>query len=87
MAHYNDMSSDHTKWSKAKLLREIRKYANMESFSVGYNEIEVAYNVGWHEQVNKNMPSVEDFCREQTRIYRESWLNPLIDELERRFCK
>lgn len=87
MARYNNQSCDHTRWSKQKLIREIRKYANMESFSVGWNDIPAAYKVGWHDQVNPDAPRIEEFCRNQTRLYRETWLNPLIDELERRFCK
>lgn len=87
MARYNDSSPHPDKWTNAKLMAETRKYANLESFSVGYNEIEATYRAGWHDQVNPSSPRIEEFVRDQTRIYRQSWLVPILDELQRRFLK
>lgn len=87
MSYRNDASSDHTKWSNRKLICEIKRIANFTNFSVGWNDIPAEYKVGWHEQVNPNSPKIEDFIREQTRCYRDSWLNPLIEELERRLTR
>lgn len=87
MARYNNASCDHTKWTNAKLISEAKKYANLESFSVGYNEVAGCYKTGWHDQVNKDQMPIEDFVREQTRLYRVTWLQPLLDEIERRFLK
>jgi hypothetical protein len=87
MGFHGDASSDHTKWSTRKLIAEIKRLANFETFSVGWNDIPAEYKVGWHEQVNPDAPRIEDFIRAQTRIYRDTWLNPLIEELERRFTK
>ncbi len=87
MARYNDLSCHCDKWTNAKLMREARGYANMESFSVGYNDIPANYREGWHDQVNPDATRIDDFCREQSRIYRDTWLKPLLDEIERRFVK
>lgn len=81
---YNDNSSDCERWTNAKLMREARKYANLESFAGGYFE-PMTFTPGWANQTNS--PDVADFCREQTRIYRETWLKPIMDEIARRFCK
>lgn len=78
MARMDDLSSDYRRWTTAKLIREIRSKANLERFGgylpEGYNCRGFPYDDG-------------DAIREATRIYRESWLNPLIDELERRTIK
>jgi len=87
MARYNDMSCHPQRWTNAKLMREARKCANLERFSCVHNDIEANYRVGWHNQVNKDQMPVEDFVREQTRPYRQSWLDPILDEIERRFVK
>lgn len=86
MARYNDQSSNHTHWTNRKLMAEVRKYSNLESFSVGhYDGPDVAFTRGWVGQVNDTDPA--DFARDVSRLYRDSWLNPLLDELERRFVK
>jgi len=84
---YNDMSPHPDRWTNAKLIREARAYANLEQFSVGYNEIPANYPEGWHDQVSPDEPRIDEFVRRQTRIFRESWLNPILDEIERRFVK
>lgn len=86
MARYNDGSIYHEKWTNSKLMSEARKYANLESFSVGwYDGEEVTFKPGWASQTGS--PEIADFCRERSRIYRETYLNPLLDEIERRFVK
>ena len=87
MARYDDLSPYPEKWTNAKLMREARSHAHLETFSVGYNTIPAIYREGWHDQANKGQMPVEEFCREQTRIYRETWLNPILDEIECRFVK
>jgi hypothetical protein len=82
---YNDQSTDVTRWTTTKLFRRLRETANLTTFGVDQNEIAATYKVGWHDQVNKDQPRIDDFIREQTRVYRQSWLDPIIDELERRF--
>lgn len=82
----NDKSPHPRYWTNAKLMRGARKYANLESFSVGlYNGEEAAFKPGWKGQTGS--PDVADFCREQTRLYRDSWLQPILDEIEKRFVK
>lgn len=84
MARRNDSSPHPDQWTNAKLMAEARKYANLVSFSTGhYDGPEVTFRPGWASQTGS--PEVPDFCREQTRLYRESWLEPILDELQRRF--
>ena len=79
MARMNDSSAYYGEWSKRKLINQIRKYSNMESFG-GALPDDFEYKPGFP---NDHGPAI----REATRIYRDSWLNPLIDELERRLIK
>jgi hypothetical protein len=87
MAYRNDSSSDHSHWSNRKLIDEIRRISNLASFGVGFLSGDKTYTFrpGWANQTGSD--SIDDFVRDQTRIYRDSWLNPLIDELERRTVK
>lgn len=71
----NNSSSDHTLWSTAKLVREINGYANMTSFGVG----------PYVRQ--KDDEGATAFIQRQTQLYRNSWLNPLLDELRLRTDK
>lgn len=56
-------------------LRELRRVANFEN--ADFNEL-----VGGDVVLKPG--EITDFIRERTRLYRGSWLNPLIDELIRR---
>ncbi len=86
MARYDDSSVYVERWTNAKLMREARKYANLESFSTGFFDgSETTFKPGWASQTGS--PPVDEFCREQTRIYRTSYLTPILDEIERRFVK
>lgn len=87
MARYRDSSSSCHCWTNAKLMREAKRLANLESFSVGWNDIPAEFKIGWHEQVNPNSPRVDDFILAQTKLYRETWLAPILNEIERRFVK
>lgn len=69
-----------------ELIAELRRIANFETFGGG----------GWIEVKSKNIFSrelhgfsgdVSDLVRDQTRIYRDSWLAPLLDEVEKRLVK
>lgn len=62
----NDTSTDPARWTHAKLLRELRSKANLETFRT------FATGDGG------------DRIRKSTRLYRETWLAPLLDEVERR---
>ena len=75
---YSDNSSDITKWSKQKLIARLRQTANLETFSDSI--------------FDGNLPNVcgeeaSIAIRERTRLYRESWMQPIIDEIERRLLK
>jgi len=86
MARYNDGSPHPDRWTNAKLMREARKYANLESFAVGhYDGDEITFKPGWITQTCS--PEIDKFCRDQTRLYRQNWLTPILDEIERRFVK
>jgi hypothetical protein len=67
----NDNSIYCENWTNAKLMREARKLANLENFGM----------------IDRAGPLNGDTIREATRLYRGSWLNPVLDEIERRFVK
>lgn len=73
MARMNDTSPYLERWTNAKLLRELNRIANFERFDC----LDVT-------DPEKTMPHTGAAVREATRIYRGSWLQPIIDELARR---
>jgi len=75
MPKYNNASSHYYRWTNKKLIDELRKYANLESFSVS--------TIG----ESATMPATDDAIREKTRLYRQTWMDPLINEIESRFIK
>lgn len=75
MARYDDTSMDVTRWTNRKLMAELRLKANLSTFQrlmVGSGE---------------NTALTADAIRNVTRPYRDSYLNPVIDEIERRFVR
>lgn len=64
-----------TRRTNAQLMAELRKYANLETFSTG---------LGACGQTER--PTAGE-VRAATRIYRDTWLAPLLDEVERRLVK
>lgn len=75
MTRYNDMSIHPENWTNAKLMREARSKANLETFANSY-------------PVNPEPDQqAAEYVREVTRLYRETWLKPILDEIERRFVK
>lgn len=57
------------------LIARLRETANLESYSEGL------------QGPDPEKPVSANVIREQTRIYRETWLAPIIDEIERRLVK
>lgn len=76
MPCYNDLSPDYERWTNAKLMREITRVASFEKFGDYFREAAVTF--GTQEDCG-------DFIRETTRIYRQTWLEPLLEEVTRRF--
>jgi hypothetical protein len=87
MARYNDASPHPDKWTNAKLMREARRVTSFNDFGSGHfdGKEPVTFHPGWSNQTGS--PDLGDFVREHTRLYRDSWLNPILDEIERRFVK
>lgn len=78
MARKIDSSPHPSDWTNAKLMREARRLANMEQFG-GY--LPEGYTA-------RGFPHDDgDAIREATRLYRESWLDPVLDEIESRFVR
>lgn len=71
MARRNDNSPYVSQWSTAKLMRELNRTANLSDF---------VWQVGWKEQP----PKIAEDIREATRLYRKSWMQPIINELAKR---
>lgn len=64
--------------SKKQLLAELRSMANFENASFGRL---------WESDADplpKTEKEVTDFIRRRTALYRETWVTPLIAELESR---
>lgn len=80
MARYNDNSPHPQHWTNAKLIRELRSKANLERFSANIpaDYKPASFSAGKDDG---------DMIREATRLYRDSWMNPILDEIERRFVK
>lgn len=76
MARYDDTHSDYAHWSKAKLLREIYRTANLTDFG--------ASMIARDPVVIDDSDKATDFIKSETRSYRDTWLNPLIVEMSRR---
>ncbi len=75
----NDQASSPQRWTNAKLFKELMNKANLESFSGNLTVTP--------EQAIKDcdmFADAGDTIREATRLYRQSWMNPLIKELARR---
>lgn len=73
MARMNDSSPHVNRWTTAKLFAELNKLANLESFSMFV-----------YDGINAKGDECADAIREATRLYRQTWMQPIIDELERR---
>lgn len=78
MANWRDSSCHPQDWTMRKLLREIRGFANFERFG-GTIEVDASKN----DYLRDDGPAL----REGTHLYRDTWLNPLLDELDRRLIK
>lgn len=78
MARFNDNSSDYTRWSNKRLFERLEETANLKTFCDSI--------------FDGNLPAVmgeesSDVIRERTRLYRESWMQPIIEELKKRILK
>ena len=60
-----------------ELLSELRSAANFESADFGR-----LWGVA-EDPLPKTEEEVTDFIRRRTKLYRETWVTPLIEELER----
>lgn len=61
--------------TNAALIKRLRETANLETFNGGLPGND-------HAGANDG-PAI----REATRLYRNTWMNPILDEIERRFVK
>lgn len=66
------------RWTNRKLMAEARDHANLKGFGSYFRDDPVTF--GCQDEAS-------DFIRESTRLYRDTWLTPILDEIERRFCK
>lgn len=68
--------------STEALLIELFNMANFRSASFGFPNDTVTVNAHFEKPITVH-PDV--FIRDKTKLYRDSWVNPLIQELARRF--
>ena len=78
MPRYNDNSPHADRWTNAHLMREARRLANFENFGSFFRDEPVTFG---------NQKESADFIKAETRLYRETWLNPILDEIEKRFLR
>lgn len=76
MARYNDRSPHPAKWTNAKLIERLTETANLQSLH---------YQPRLFGETPPEMDG--DSIREVTRLYRDSWMQPIIDEIAKRFVK
>lgn len=77
----NARSSIRANRTLARILREIRRKANYEK--AGFSSFKIPGKVEMEFPFNMPFTTDEltDAIRETTRLYRDSWINPLIDGL------
>jgi hypothetical protein len=78
MARYDDRSPYVERWTNQGLITALRDKVNF--VSAGFN-LPSAFVDENHTR------SDTDMIREATRLYRETWVNPIIDEIERRLVR
>jgi len=76
MARYNDNSPHPRDWTNAKLIHELNRTANLKDFGIFV-----------YDGIIAKGDDCADAIREKTRLYRQTWMQPVIDEIERRFVK
>jgi hypothetical protein len=76
MPRMNDSSHSVDRWTSAKLFRELNKYANLASFG---GNLPAEMMTDWKAGRDDG-----NAIREATRLYRQTYLQPIIDELARR---
>ena len=71
-----------------QLIDELRRTANMELMGVTFSRDTLAKMLTAYEDSSISRHDVHaDAIREATRLYRDSWVNPVLDEIERRLVK
>lgn len=62
-----------------KLLREVRSRANFET--AGFSDIKIGNRFEMHFPQDGSTHEITEAIKETTRLYRESWINPILDDL------
>ena len=78
MSGYNNSSPDCTRWTNARLIDEARRLSELSGFGHFFRDQPVILGV---------QEDSGPFIREETRLYRETWLNPILDEIDARLTK
>ena len=73
MARPNNASASPQRWSNAKLIAEVRRVSSLADF-------------GTTQKLHAK-DDASEFVRQSTALYRATWLEPLLAELERRLIK
>ena len=77
---YRDDSSPHIdRWTNAKLFRELKRLLSMESARFNLPE-------GYSPAPYHNGDDTAAIA-EATRVWRQSWVDPIVEELEKRAVK
>ena len=78
MGRRNNASIHSEDWTNEKIFDELRRHVDMETFGSYFRDQPII--LGCQAESG-------DFIRAETRLYRQSWIHPLIDELQSRLIK
>lgn len=81
----DDTSCRPSDWTVYKLLTELRKTVNYERASFAFPDCKVITTGTFEPRDDSRNVHPDDFIKERTRLHRETWIIPLIEELEKRF--
>lgn len=62
-----------------RVLREIRAKANFET--AGFSDIKIGNRFEMHFPQDGSTHEITEAVKETTRLYRETWINPILDDL------
>lgn len=84
----NNNSPAPSDWTMGYLIKQIHKYANMESMVVIFTSDELEAMTDARRKLGLAACGIHsEGIRNATYLYREGWLNPLLNELQRRIEK
>lgn len=73
------MASKRQQKTLVQLLRRVRSLANYEN--AGFSDIKIGERFELHFPQDGSVKEITEAVKETTRLYRETWINPILDDL------